>query len=190
MRGKQKTKSDDNNRPRLIPAHAGKTSSPGRKRRRSAAHPRACGENFFNQCSNALRWGSSPRMRGKHTAGALNLASKGLIPAHAGKTARRPSRHATSPAHPRACGENLHCAKRASGCRGSSPRMRGKLPRVNASKFQCGLIPAHAGKTCSHKNQQTHSGAHPRACGENCPCLTPTSPMSGSSPRMRGKRSC
>ena len=112
-----------------------------------------------------------------------------------------------SQAHPRACGENLHCAKHASGCQGSSPRMRGKhednamqadglrlIPAHAGKTVFTGtitdtsrLIPAHAGKTKSWGNPPTPSKAHPRACGENTTHGGISCGGMGSSPRMRGK---
>ena len=49
----------------LIPARAGKTSSASRSRPRSAAHPRACGENTSGRHGCPYGVGSSPRVRGK-----------------------------------------------------------------------------------------------------------------------------
>ena len=51
-----------------------------------------------------------------------------------------------------------------------------------------GLIPAHAGKTPSSLAGSRRCKAHPRACGENSPAFMTSSPATGSSPRMRGKR--
>ena len=71
----------------------------------------------------------------------------GLIPACAGKTSGgvmgvRPLR-----AHPRVCGENGIKPKLHGQCRGSSPRVRGKLMVEAREPLLPGLIPACAGKT-------------------------------------------
>ena len=50
---------------------------------------------------------------------------------------------------------------------GSSPRVRGKLPRRAGQRTQVGLIPARAGKTRSAHRHASGRRAHPRACGEN-----------------------
>ena len=71
---------------RLIPAHAGKTISLDFLRKNSGAHPRACGENSVGFDSHPPDQGSSPRMRGKRNSSTMNSSTKGLIPAHAGKT--------------------------------------------------------------------------------------------------------
>ena len=72
--------------------------------------------------------GSSPRMRGKLTRFTADDAGPGLIPAHAGKTARFKGFCKCKQAHPRACGENLGGIPEVKQTTGSSPRMRGKRP--------------------------------------------------------------
>ena len=90
----------------LIPAHAGKTRfiitsvDPG------PAHPRSRGENDTSRIENAAGNGSSPLTRGKQRFAVGATGVKGLIPAHAGKTARRWPRSARMWAHPRSRGEN------------------------------------------------------------------------------------
>ena len=73
----------------LIPTHAGKTSSFSWLLRRSAAHPRSCGENDFHGHTRLFRVGSSPLTRGKRATVIFTIAAIGLIPAHAGKTRPR-----------------------------------------------------------------------------------------------------
>ena len=90
-------------------------------------------------------------------------------------------------AHPRACGENAAFLYRATGHRGSSPRMRGKQGIVCAISRSKRLIPAHAGKTPSHRVYHVFPTAHPRACGENREIEFGGWYEQGSSPRMRGK---
>ena len=50
----------------LIPAHAGKTMSPGTTRPRPRAHPRSRGENALGITTCTPAPGSSPLTRGKH----------------------------------------------------------------------------------------------------------------------------
>ena len=151
----------------LIPARAGKTSRPSRRRSRFWAHPRACGENRFDTDPLLADSGSSPRVRGK-----LDDATPMLD---------------GSEAHPRACGENGGETGEDLTTDGSSPRVRGKphdhLDRGRHDR----LIPARAGKTCPTTSDSTRASAHPRACGENVQGF-PAAPMNpGSSPRVRGK---
>ena len=70
---------------------------------------------------------------------------------------------------------------------GSSPRMRGKLTKLDSLKRTSGLIPAHAGKTIEFAANLAFPGAHPRACGENPAAYHGNQRGHGSSPRMRGK---
>ena len=71
---------------RLIPAWAGKTTTPARRPSARTAHPRVGGENFLPAPISLTPGGSSPRGRGKHGAGEFRLDKAGLIPAWAGKT--------------------------------------------------------------------------------------------------------
>ena len=175
-------------RARLIPARAGKTSPKTEPRSPSAAHPRACGENWKDLADAAQKQGSSPRVRGKLLRGPDDPAPLGLIPARAGKTSSSPPAQSGTWAHPRACGENLARAAGLGGGRGSSPRVRGKLaPHVGAEGDE-GLIPARAGKTRDQSPRPGSEPAHPRACGENITAADVIRIDGGSSPRVRGKR--
>ena len=153
------------------------------------AHPRACGEN--RSYMELLPWktGSSPRVRGKHGDRALPGEVHGLIPARAGKTRMAPDSGPEGAAHPRACGENVWTAVQTPIAAGSSPRVRGKPGRVLVSRGRRGLIPARAGKTASWASTRPAAWAHPRACGENLHTEGTNHDDSGSSPRVRGKRS-
>ena len=72
--------------PRLIPAHAGKTSRKAPLGRCMTAHPRSRGENILTAWERRLGMGSSPLTRGKHRMGTATRYVERLIPAHAGKT--------------------------------------------------------------------------------------------------------
>ena len=113
-----------------------------------------------------------------------------LIPAHAGKTARRGEEKNTHGAHPRACGENALINVALLNGEGSSPRMRGKQGWEGSQRLRPGLIPAHAGKTGDIQCQSFSYWAHPRACGENLLVPVVSFAIGGSSPRMRGKPYC
>ena len=91
-------------------------------------------------------------------------------------------------AHPRACGENLSEYGERVRRRGSSPRVRGKPREYIAAVSGGGLIPARAGKTLLHQARRDSTGAHPRACGENSDRFIEHRTETGSSPRVRGKR--
>ena len=153
----------------LIPARAGKTFLSSSIVYTPAAHPRACGENL--QLPPKLHHGVR------------------LIPARAGKTATSVPKRRGWGAHPRACGENTNHARVGAVHYGSSPRVRGKHIDSLRNMGVPGLIPARAGKTARSASTSWSPWAHPRACGENPAMVMSQSSSSGSSPRVRGKRS-
>ena len=131
----------------IIPAHAGLTG-----RRRSSCtrcwdHPRACGAHLQPYCQQRFYSGSSPRMRGSRTHRIPLLSQVGIIPAHAGLTARKSRRFTIRRDHPRACGAHLNTPAFAWLFQGSSPRMRGSHRGKDKSLVRAGIIPAHAGLT-------------------------------------------
>ena len=77
----------------LIPAHAGKTKSPGGCQGCGWAHPHSCGENAKARGYRTMCMGSSPLARGKQAASRGCCVAARIIPAHARKThtgTRRP----------------------------------------------------------------------------------------------------
>ena len=126
-RGKRGLVENDLARGRLIPAHAGKTSRPGTRRPRTAAHPRSRGENVEEAVADAAAFGSSPLTRGKQPGPPRSLPGSRLIPAHAGKTLEEMVNMRLVPAHPRSRGENTCVTRRLGPVSGSSPLTRGKL---------------------------------------------------------------
>ena len=172
---------------RLIPAHAGKTF-----RRKVGffdwpAHPRSRGENSPFRGSRVLYAGSSPLTRGKLVVISVFYIQDGLIPAHAGKTGFQRRASMIRGAHPRSRGENLIGVAADLSAQGSSPLTRGKPDGIHASRSCDGLIPAHAGKTCSHRSRTPIHRAHPRSRGENSSARKRPASASGSSPLTRGK---
>ena len=151
----------------LIPAHAGKTSSLASGQQSSTAHPRSRGENASRLAAKNSRSGSSPLTRGKLAESCGLMATRGLIPAHAGKTTSTYPAPNTRKAHPRSRGENWTGSADGPGV--------------------AWLIPAHAGKTIPALVVGEIAGAHPRSRGENI-WNTPWSSLAGgSSPLTRGK---
>ena len=117
----------------LIPACAGKTPHRRRIRRFHRAHPRVCGENSCEALWVEVAVGSSPRVRGKHTARHAARLRPGLIPACAGKTTMKLKMLFERWAHPRVCGENSVQRTKSVAASGSSPRVRGKRERLQVS---------------------------------------------------------
>ena len=171
----------------LIPAHAGKTSSPTTLPLGPGAHPRSRGENLVADYAAIRAWGSSPLTRGKPTPCCRCYYARGLIPAHAGKTSLTVSRATTRRAHPRSRGENEIPSISPSRDWGSSPLTRGKRPRRGGCGLRARLIPAHAGKTATACTNATTWGAHPRSRGENAEPKRDPLGVTGSSPLTRGK---
>ena len=147
MRGKLEVKEFKSTATRIIPAHAGQTSTLGMTVVRPSDHPRACGANFATLVGSQLQNGSSPRMRGKRRFSRSTRRDGRIIPAHAGQTGRRHSIPPAASDHPRACGANF-VGLLGGGCGvGSSPRMRGKRRRGCGCRRPPRIIPAHAGQT-------------------------------------------
>ena len=159
----------------LIPAHAGKTSFDGYECGLRGAHPRSRGENWLLVALRVGVEGSSPLTRGKRGEGEQGGPLAGLIPAHAGKTARLPHLARARRAHPRSRGENFTFGLSNRVVTGSSPLTRGKRGRASARSSLRGLIPAHAGKTSYAATIVACFAAHPRSRGEN---PSPVRPMS------------
>ena len=172
VRGKQALENRVSTKCGLIPACAGKTKSHSRLALRLRAHPRVCGENGKMPNPIPSRPGSSPRVRGKLCAWFWVHTPGGLIPACAGKTLNSHEFIWHVRAHPRVCGENSDPTQSNLPQPGSSPRVRGKLPRGRPEVHNDGLIPACAGKTGDVESGTTKRRAHPRVCGENMLPLT------------------
>ena len=177
---------------RLIPAHAGKTTSRPSPIRPTPAHPRSRGENSARALTVSCQTGSSPLTRGKLSRRVCAPSEYRLIPAHAGKTRRTRPPSLTRRAHPRSRGENCLSSNPKRLCRGSSPLTRGKRKdfprRIGGGR----LIPAHAGKTWCESRCKRRRWAHPRSRGENGGRVAGLRGVRGSSPLTRGKpmRSC
>ena len=175
---------------RLIPAHAGKTSSSLRRWALEKAHPRSRGENRLVYWPTRTVMGSSPLTRGKLRRDTSEGQRVRLIPAHAGKTAAACLRGVRLWAHPRSRGENSFQVVGGSLSSGSSPLTRGKLTGGGSNGKSVRLIPAHAGKTRSINSKHLWEQAHPRSRGENGEIIDKLNSSVGSSPLTRGKLTC
>ena len=173
---------------RLIPAHAGKTSSFRYADLSVPAHPRSRGENLKSATLARSVTGSSPLTRGKRVRLSRAAAYWRLIPAHAGKTGTAIKEGLGSAAHPRSRGENQAQERRRDSRYGSSPLTRGKLQCPQKAGVCERLIPAHAGKTMLSSGPGSRAPAHPRSRGENGAFGRARSCTMGSSPLTRGKR--
>ena len=152
---------------RLIPAHAGKTSSEPLSLASRPAHPHSRRENRPMTIVRPIHTDSSPLTRGKRIRLASTRSHFRLIPAHAGKTGRSLILAVSAAAHPRSRGENLGSSTIWPPPAGSSPLTRGKRCGYCVCGLDSGLIPAHAGKTHDVRSAWHGHGAHPRSRGEN-----------------------
>ena len=187
MRGKLEVKEFKSTATRIIPAHAGQTSTLGMTVVRPSDHPRACGANFATLVGSQLQNGSSPRMRGKRRFSRSTRRDGRIIPAHAGQTVCGACSTSVATDHPRACGANFSTTVLSCVLFGSSPRMRGKPWWPGGIPRHPRIIPAHAGQTHGGVIGAVPSTDHPRACGANPNTVIPVTATAGSSPRMRGK---
>ena len=151
---------------RFIPAPAGNAMPCGHQPRRSAVHPRACGERSTKCPCSARNSGSSPRLRGTPASTCFSRPAERFIPAPAGNASpsRRPT--AWTAVHPRACGERLSSSSTASAYGGSSPRLRGTPTQHKPNTRKTRFIPAPAGNARPSARSDPISPVHPRACGE------------------------
>ena len=186
-RGKHRVLLGDLEEAGLIPAHAGKTSTCGRRSTSWTAHPRSRGENLKQIARDVNKSGSSPLTRGKPHRQRTVHPRERLIPAHAGKTSRPRLRSRRPRAHPRSRGENSNVVRVAHNAQGSSPLTRGKQRQAAVFQGRGRLIPAHAGKTRTRTSSISASRAHPRSRGENWLIASTQIVRPGSSPLTRGK---
>ena len=126
-------------------------------------------------------------MRGKLPVLRRELTRSGLIPAHAGKTFPRAVADHRPAAHPRPGGENACGEALTVVSVGSSPLTRGKYRHSPCLRDISGLIPAHTGKTSTHRSPPTTSPAHPHSRRENFWILPLAPGIAGSSPLTQGK---
>ncbi len=114
---------------RIIPAHAGLTVLRMCNVWMRRDHPRACGAHWKHTEEVVNMEGSSPRMRGSPSCRRCQIRLAGIIPAHAGLTCRACRACGAARDHPRACGAHRASASWCAMEKGSSPRMRGSLPK-------------------------------------------------------------
>ena len=151
-------------------------------------HPHACGENDASKARTIYDQGSSPRVWGKPIRKAIQTMDRRFIPTRVGKTRCRRTRKRLGSVHPHACGENARwCAALLPGI-GSSPRVWGKQFHHFKWRHMVRFIPTRVGKTRTSARHYRHLAVHPHACGENSRTRTLHHLLSGSSPRVWGKR--
>ena len=127
MRGKEAADKVEPIRPRITPAHAGKSLQTCALVEYRKDHPRPCGEKHGVPSFLFTHLGSPPPMRGKVFKYASEIFSVGITPAHAGKSFIALRCLNPWEDHPRPCGEKTVCSGKMSAVGGSPPPMRGKV---------------------------------------------------------------
>ena len=204
-------------RPRSIPAHAGKPSTPGVGAAAIWVYPRPRGEAFHAWRRRSSDMGLSPPTRGSPSRpsqntpgtrsipahagkppGARRVARRrvggrrrrrgGSIPAHAGKPCSGPSPASGSRVYPRPRGEATMSARIGARGTGLSPPTRGSLVDLPLGGLGTRSIPAHAGKPgCAGRILHGHE-VYPRPRGEADGAVELRVVAPGLSPPTRGSR--
>ena len=92
------------------------------------------------------------------------------------------------PVHPHACGENSALPCLFCSLVGSPPRVWGKHSHQAAASWLLRFTPTRVGKTTSGRPVVGDVSVHPHACGENFHSHIPSWRVTGSPPRVWGKR--
>ena len=170
----------------IIPACAGSTSPADRSPPGARDHPRVRGEHGRGRVLHVRAPGSSPRARGAPSHARAGARARGIIPACAGSTRRRPELGGWSWDHPRVRGEHAGSVRTIDMPPGSSPRARGAPTRRLRGASVAGIIPACAGSTPTRRGACGGGWDHPRVRGEHDATRSAWPASSGSSPRARG----
>ena len=171
----------------IIPACAGKSTLQQQLIAHFKDHPRLRGEKPYARQHKYPLLGSSPLARGKAFERIGTAASKGIIPACAGKRYLYSCKVCRGRDHPRLRGEKQFCYFRFCFHQGSSPLARGKVEPMLWNIRVTRIIPACAGKSLSRGGRQLCKKDHPRLRGEKSSSNFPPRKSQGSSPLARGK---
>ena len=174
--------------PRFTPTPVGKTWSRGRRSSAGEVHPHACGENTWHGPAHGYDVGSPPRLWGKPAADHPAERGGRFTPTPVGKTRILGGRRGMEVVHPHACGENFDWYADVEDPRGSPPRLWGKQNRHAGQRRRARFTPTPVGKTNPVSPLSPLSPVHPHACGENRAIRARIPRVSGSPPRLWGKR--
>ena len=126
-------------------------------------------------------------MRGKVAGSVIIGVLLGITPAYAGKRPGWADSGCQRGDHPRVCGEKARLGRFWLSAWGSPLRVRGKAGLSHGCLVLVGITPARAGKSVSRRPRWTHTGDHPRVCGEKLFQSPLLRSVRGSPPRVRGK---
>ena len=187
-RGLQDQEPDRRKRRRIIPARAGFTSMPTRRRPAARDHPRSRGVYGLHAHISHAEIGSSPLARGLPRAGRRCRSTSGIIPARAGFTKAFERRGPVASDHPRSRGVYTEYVVGDTWREGSSPLARGLRRHPDRRRRRPGIIPARAGFTRSPLSRSLGWRDHPRSRGVYQAVTTEVLEGQGSSPLARGLR--
>ena len=170
----------------IIPACAGSTGLPGKRKAGRWDHPRMRGEHTTHVAANGNQLGSSPHARGARLLHARRRRDGGIIPACAGSTAPYATEGKLDWDHPRMRGEHNLRTYWSWWQLGSSPHARGAPAREKRFVDVVGIIPACAGSTIRAAPPVGGAGDHPRMRGEHGRLKRLAEAWAGSSPHARG----
>ena len=149
-----------------------------------------CGEHDVVNMSDSTDKGSSPHVRGALPLQSNPAKDGGIIPTCAGSTFSYRDTLTVLGDHPRMCGEHPSDDGVNSKIAGSSPHVRGAHELASQPRARRGIIPACAGSTSTAAPCLRSARDHPRMCGEHPLLAQMAVPRAGSSPHVRGARSC
>ena len=171
---------------RIIPAHAGFTPSCDRCHVTATDHPRTRGVYPQRGSGPRSRPGSSPHTRGLPGGGLVAGGQGRIIPAHAGFTRHHEHDRERDRDHPRTRGVYVTTSQHAWASSGSSPHTRGLPGQALCPAQRDGIIPAHAGFTCTPSERGCDREDHPRTRGVYDHGYCTVAEEEGSSPHTRG----
>ena len=152
---------------RIIPAYAGSTAAPPRRRAMKPDHPRIRGEHRSGGRRQTGFLGSSPHTRGAQRRFEWLHTLWGIIPAYAGSTLRSSPRLKLLRDHPRIRGEHDGNRPASQEREGSSPHTRGAPTHPRHPRHNQRIIPAYAGSTHRLGCAGDFGRDHPRIRGEH-----------------------
>ena len=166
-RGRQEVGVRREQRPRITPACAGKTSRGRRGPQGTTDHPRMRGEDMLSRIPRDFATGSPPHARGRQERDRSADELRGITPACAGKTFSRIAAIFASKDHPRMRGEDLAALSESMRSYESPPHARGRLDERLVVGAAARITPACAGKTLKGRAVIDCIPDHPRMRGED-----------------------